>query len=164
IENVDALQIVAAKSPRCQNGWVSAECMRDSRQRFRLFLLIVSFNRVSVGAPSATVSFLLKYYQAFPQGVQTDMGYALGLAQLGTKHPNAKPWKGEGPGVFEIVEDHVGDTYRAVYTVRFAGAVYVLHAFQKKSKTGIKTPQEDIKLIKERLKRAQQDYESRGEP
>lgn len=105
-----------------------------------------------------------KDYQAFPQGVQTDMGYALGLAQLGTKHPNAKPWKGEGSGVFEIVEDHVGDTYRAVYTVRFAGAVYVLHAFQKKSKTGIKTPQEDIKLIKERLKRAQQDYESRGEP
>ncbi len=90
------------------------------------------------------------------------MGYALGLAQLGTKHPNAKAWKGEGPGVFEVVEDHLGDTYRAVYTVRFVGVVYVLHAFQKKSKTGIKTPREDIKLIKERLKRAQQDYESRG--
>lgn len=92
------------------------------------------------------------------------MGYALGLAQLGAKHPTAKPWKGEGSGVFEVVEDHVGDTYRAVYTVRFEGVVYVLHAFQKKSKTGIKTPQEDIKLIRERLKRAQQDYESRGKP
>jgi len=66
------------------------------------------------------------------------------------------------PGVFEVVEDHIGDTYRAVYTVRFEGAVYVLHAFQKKSKTGIKTPKEDINLIKERLKRAALDYESRG--
>ena len=58
-----------------------------------------------------------KDYQAFPAEVQDDMGYALGLAQLGGKHPHAKPWKGEGPGVFEIVEDHRGDTYRAVYTV-----------------------------------------------
>jgi phage-related protein len=90
------------------------------------------------------------------------MGYALGLAQLGGKHPKAKPWKGEGAGVFEIVEDHRGDTYRAVYTVRFADVVYVLHAFQKKSKSGIKTPQEDVKLIAERLKRAQADYDSRG--
>ena len=87
------------------------------------------------------------------------MGYALGLAQLGTRHPKAKPWKGEGPGVFEIVEDHRGDTYRAVYTVRFADVVYVLHAFQKKSKIGIKTPQDDVNLIAERLKRAQADYE-----
>ena len=68
---------------------------------------------------------------------------------------------GEGPGIFEVVEDHRGDTYRAVYTVRFAGVVYVLHAFQKKSKSGIKTPQEDVKLISERLKRAQQDYQCR---
>ncbi len=103
-----------------------------------------------------------KDYQAFPYAVQSDMGYALGLAQLGVKHPRAKPWKGDGPGIFEVVEDHIGDTYRAVYTVRFAGIVYVLHAFQKKSKTGIKTPQEDVRLIGERLKRAQQDYESRG--
>ena len=99
-------------------------------------------------------------YLKFPAGVQSDMGYALGVAQLGGKHPNAKPWKGEGPGVFEIVEDHRGDTYRAVYTVRFAGVVYVLHAFQKKSTQGIKTPLPDIRLIGERLKRAQMDYES----
>ena len=66
------------------------------------------------------------------------MGYALGLAQLGARHPNAKAWKGEGAGVLEIVEDHRGDTYRAVYTVRFADTVYVLHAFQKKSKSGMK--------------------------
>ena len=100
-----------------------------------------------------------KDYQAFPTEVQDDMGYALGLAQLGGKHPHAKPWKGEGGGVFEILEDHRGDTFRAVYTVRFADVVYVLHAFQKKSKTGIKTPQEDVSLVAERLKRAQQDYE-----
>ena len=64
-----------------------------------------------------------KDYLAFPIEVQSEMGYALGIAQLGTKHSNAKPWKGEGPGIFEIVEDHRGETYRAVYTVRFAGAV-----------------------------------------
>lgn len=105
-----------------------------------------------------------KDYLDFPAEVQSDMGYALGLAQLGSKHPRAKPWKGEGPGVLEIVEDHRGDTYRAVYTVSFAAAVYVLHAFQKKSKSGIKTSQEDVALVGQRLKRAQQDNESRGTP
>ncbi len=100
-----------------------------------------------------------KDYLAFPKEVQDDMGFALGVAQLGGKHPNAKPWKGEGSGVLEIVEDFRGDTFRAVYTVRFAEVVYVLHAFQKKSKTGRKTPQGDVDLIGERLKRAQQDYE-----
>ena len=103
-----------------------------------------------------------KDYLTFPEGVQDEMGYALGLAQLGAKHPNAKPWKGEGPGVLEIVEDHRGDTYRAIYAVRFVDVVYVLHTFQKKSKRGIKTPQTDVKLITERLKRAKADYESKG--
>jgi len=112
--------------------------------------------------PLYWVASAKKDYLTFPAEVQDDMGYALGLAQLGGKHPKAKPWKGEGAGVFEIVEDHRGDTYRAVYTVRFAEVVYVLHAFQKKSKSGIKTPQEDVKLIVERMKRAQADYESRG--
>lgn len=112
--------------------------------------------------PLCWVASAKKDYLAFPIEVQSDMGYALGLAQLGGKHPKAKPWKGQGPGVFEIVEDDQGGTYRAVYTVRFADVVYVLHAFQKKSKSGIKTPQEDVNLIAERLKRAQADYESRG--
>ncbi len=89
------------------------------------------------------------------------MGYALGVAQLGGKHPKAKPWKGEGPGVFEIVEDYGGDAYRAIYTVRFAQAVYVLHAFQKKSKSGIKTPKYDVDVIGNRLKRAAQHYTER---
>ena len=112
--------------------------------------------------PLHWVASAKKDYLVFPAEVQDEMGYALGLAQLGARHPSATPWKGEGPGVFEIVEDHRGDTYRAVYTVRFAAVVYVLHAFQKKSKSGIKTPQEDVKLITARLKRAQADYESRG--
>ncbi len=103
-----------------------------------------------------------KDYLAFPEGVQTDMGYALGVAQLGGKHPSAKPWTGEGSGVLEVVEDFRGDTYRAIYTVRFSGVVYVLHVFQKKSKTGIQTPHEDVSLVHERLKRAQQDYENTG--
>lgn len=112
--------------------------------------------------PLHWVASAKKDYQAFPEEVQNEMGYALGLAQLGAKHPNAKPWKGDGPGVFEVVEDHRGDAFRAIYTVRFAEVIYVLHAFQKKSKSGIKTPQEDVKLIGERLKRALADHESRG--
>lgn len=96
----------------------------------------------------------------FPEQVRSDMGYALGLAQLGGKHPHAKPWKGKGPGVLEVVENFQGDTYRAVYTVRFENAVYVLHCFQKKSPSGIRTAGTDIDMIGERLKRAQDDYES----
>jgi phage-related protein len=120
------------------------------------------YYRMSREKPLHWVASAKKDYQTFPAEVQDDMGYALGLAQFGEKHPKAKPWKGQGPGVFEIVEDHRGDTYRAVYTVRFAEVIYVLHAFQKKSKSGIKTPQEDVNLIAERLKRAQADYENRG--
>lgn len=67
------------------------------------------------------------------------MRAALGVAQFGGKHPSAKPWKGQGPGVFEIVEDHIGNTYRAIYSARFRDAAYVLHAFQKKSHKGIRT-------------------------
>jgi phage-related protein len=88
------------------------------------------------------------------------MGNALGLAQFGGKHPSAKPWKGRGPGVFELVDDHHGNTYRAVYTVRFRNVVYVLHAFRKKSPKGIKTAQVDVDLVERRLKTAQRDYEA----
>ena len=93
---------------------------------------------------------------AFPEEVKDVMGYALHLAQAGEKSPAAKPLKGfGGAGVLEIVDDHDGDTFRAVYTVRFAEAVYVLHAFQKKSKSGIATPARDIETIKARLKAAE---------
>jgi phage-related protein len=115
--------------------------------------------------PLHWVSSSKKDYLDFPKDVQSDMGYALGVAQLGGKHPSAKHWKGEGSGVLEVVEDFRGDTFRAVYTVRFAGVVYVLHSFQKKSKTGIKTPKEDIDLVHERLKTAKEHFEnSRGQP
>lgn len=88
------------------------------------------------------------------------MGNALGVAQFGGKHPSAKPWKGRGSGVFEVVDDHDGDTYRAVYTVRFRDVVYVLHTFQKRSPKGSKTAQVDIDMVERRLKVAQQDYEA----
>jgi phage-related protein len=95
----------------------------------------------------------------FPEEVKDGMGHALHLAQLGGKHPSAKPLRGfGGAGVLEVVDDYAGDTYRAVYTVKFAGAVYVLHAFQKKSKHGIKTPSKELELIKERLRRAEEEY------
>jgi phage-related protein len=98
---------------------------------------------------------------AFPEPVQDEIGTALSVAQFGGKHPSAKPWTGEGPGVFEVVEDHRGDTYRAVYTVRFEGVVYVLHAFQKKSPSGIRTSKRDIELIARRLNEARMDFEVR---
>ncbi|MBI4923124.1 MAG: type II toxin-antitoxin system RelE/ParE family toxin [Devosia nanyangense] len=100
-------------------------------------------------------------YLAFPDPVQGEMGYALGVAQLGSKHPSAKPWKGEGPGVFELVESFDGNAYRAVYTVRFEDTIYVLHAFQKKSPSGIRTAASDVDLVSARLKLALADYERR---
>ncbi|MDP1524925.1 MAG: type II toxin-antitoxin system RelE/ParE family toxin [Rhodocyclaceae bacterium] len=88
-----------------------------------------------------------------PDKVVDVFGFALHLAQAGKKHDQAKPLKGfGGTGVLEVVEDHLGDTYRAVYTVKIAEVVYVLHCFQKKSKHGIETPKRDMDLIRERLK------------
>lgn len=96
---------------------------------------------------------------AFPAAVKTDIGHALYLAQRGGKAASAKPLKGYGgAGVLEVVEDHDGDTYRAVYTVRFAARVYVLHAFQKKAKSGIATPKSEMAKIDARLKRAQEEH------
>ena len=93
---------------------------------------------------------------AMPDDVVDVFGFALHLAQTGKKHEQAKPLKGfGGASVLEVVEDHMGDTYRAVYTVKIAEAVYVLHCFQKKSKQGIETPKQEMNLIRERLKAAQ---------
>jgi phage-related protein len=95
----------------------------------------------------------------FPEDVKDSMGFALFVAQQGRKDSDAKPLRGfGGAGVLEIVEDHAGDTYRGVYTVRLAGRVCVLHAFQKKSKHGIETPKAEIDLIKRRLKRAEEAH------
>lgn len=100
--------------------------------------------------------------RAFPEEVQSGIGFALYLAQLGRKALAAKPLKHfGGAGVLEIVEDFDGDTYRCVYTVKFASAVYVLHAFQKKSKHGISTPKAEMDLVNARLKLAQQDHRMR---
>jgi phage-related protein len=96
-----------------------------------------------------------------PRAHTDEIGTALSVAQFGGKHPSAKPWKGEGPGIFEVAEDHRGDAYRAVYTVRFEGVVYVLHAFQKKSPSGIRTSKKDVDLIVRRLNEARMDFEVR---
>jgi phage-related protein len=92
-----------------------------------------------------------------PAAVQRVLGYALHLAQIGEKHPDAKPLKGfGGAGVLEVVEDCDGSTYRAVYTVRLAERVYVLHAFQKKSKKGITTPNKELQIVRRRLREAEE--------
>jgi len=105
--------------------------------------------------PVVWIGDSLRALKSFPSAVQDEVGYAVFLAQRGEKHLAAKPMKGLGAGVLEVVADHRGDTFRAVYLVRFADRVYVLHAFQKKAKRGIATPQTEIDLIKRRLKRAQ---------
>ena len=98
---------------------------------------------------------------SMPDDVKDLFGHAIDLAQAGGKHQDAKALSGFGSaGVLEVVEDFRSDTYRAVYTVKFAGWVYVLHCFQKKSKSGIKTPKEDMDMINARLKAAKQDFEN----
>ena len=103
-----------------------------------------------------------KNIKEFPDEVKQDIGYALFEAQRGEKSVSAKPLKGfGGVGVLEIVENFSSGTYRAVYTVRFQKVIYVLHCFQKKSKHSIKTPQQDIDLIKQRLRVAEEDYNTK---
>jgi phage-related protein len=97
----------------------------------------------------------------FPERVVDNIGYALGVVQYGGYPPSAKPWKGLGPGISEIVEDDAAGTFRAVYAARFSKAIYVLHAFQKKSPSRIRTARHDIELIEQRLKAAKLDYEAR---
>lgn len=106
-----------------------------------------------IGASKVDVS-------VFPDEVKRRVGGALWDAQIGRTAPFARPLKGfGGAGVLEVVDDFDGNTYRAVYTVRFAGVIYVLHAFQKKSRRGISTPKSELKLIERRLRRAKEDYE-----
>jgi phage-related protein len=96
----------------------------------------------------------------FPEDVQQAVGYALYRAQCGEQHSSVKPLKGfKGASVLEVVQDFDGDTYRAVYTVKLEEVIYVLHAFQKKSKHGIATPKQDIELLEARLKRAKEHYD-----
>lgn len=110
--------------------------------------------------PVAWIGTSHEDWLAFPGDVQDVMGYSLHLAQCGEKAHNAKPLTGfKGASVLEITDDYDGDTYRAVYTVRFREAVYVLHAFQKKSKTGVATPKSHMQLIEQRLKKAEEHHD-----
>ena len=112
--------------------------------------------------PVAWIGSSYRDFRAFPDPVQDMMGFALYLAQVGQMHGSAKPLKGfGGAGVLEIVEDHQGDAWRAVYTVRFDTAIYVLHAFQKKARKGIKTPPEEIERVRQRLRVAEQEHAAR---
>jgi phage-related protein len=108
----------------------------------------------SVPKPLIWMGNSLETLQDFPEDVKDEIGFALFQAQTGKKHIKAKPLKGFGAGVLEVVSDHRSDTFRAVYTVKLAGSVYVLHAFQKKSKTGIAMPKAEMDLVRQRLKRA----------
>ena len=92
--------------------------------------------------------------RSFPEPVHRHVGFALYQAQMGGKHVDAKPLKSVGTGVLEVVSDHRGDTFRTVYTVRLERAIHVLHAFQKKSRHAIATPQSEMELVKKRLQRA----------
>ena len=113
-----------------------------------------------VRKPIKWVSSAKRDLNAMPEDVKDVFGHAIDLAQAGGKHQDAKVLTGFGSaGVLEVVEDHQGDTYRAVYTVKFAGWVYVLHCFQKKSKSGISTPKPDMDLTISRLKAAKLDFE-----
>jgi len=98
-------------------------------------------------------------FLSFPAAAKEDMGNALGIAQFGGTAPTAKPWKGLGPGVLEDVESHDGNAYRAVYTVRFEKAVYVLHAFPEEVSVRDRTAKRDVDLVAERLNTAERDYE-----
>jgi phage-related protein len=99
--------------------------------------------------------------RVFPEEVRLDIGYALYAAQIGEKFGVVKPLKGfGGAGVLEIIKRFDGSTYRTVYAIKFPNAVYVLHCFQKKAKHGVKTPQQDMDLIKQRLKTAEENYKT----
>jgi len=107
--------------------------------------------------PVIWVGTSLEDLREFPAPIQDHMGYALYIAQRGGKHQDAKVLSGfGGAGVLEVIKDHRGDTFRAVYTLKYARTVYVLHAFQKKSKSGRETPRRDMELLQQRLREAEQ--------
>ena len=107
--------------------------------------------------PVVWVGSSRKDLRRFPDPIQREVGYAIYVAQRGGKHRDAKVLTGfGGAGVLEVVEDFRGDTFRAVYTLKFSDSVYVLHAFQKKSKSGRETPRRDVELIEQRLREAEQ--------
>jgi len=112
--------------------------------------------RTALLKPVEFIGSSKKDLSGFPDPVKQDIGHALFVAQQGSRAPNVKTLRGFGGGVVEIVEDHDGDTYRCVYTTRQTRAIYVLHAFQKKSKRGRRTPKHEIDLVLVRLKEAEE--------
>ena len=117
------------------------------------------YNR-SMAQSEKTLKWIGSSYKdliSLPDDIRREFGFALSLAQFGEKHINAKVLKGfGGAGVLEVIENNVGGTYRAVYTIKFDEIVFVLHCFQKKSKTGIETPKEDMNIIQSHMKLAEQ--------
>ena len=106
--------------------------------------------------PVSWIKAARKDFEEFPEDVQEDMLNALTIAAEGGKSDNAKPFKGIDGGVFEIAIRYRGDAFRVIYAVKIGEFIWVIHAFQKKSKKGIKTPQEEVDLVRERLKRLQE--------
>ena len=112
-----------------------------------------------VAKPLVWIGSAHRDMQQLPEPVQDDLGYALYVAQIGGKHRNAKPLSGfGGAGVLEVVDDYDDDTFRAVYTIRFTERIYVLHVFQKKSRSGISTPAREIALVRRRLTMAEEQH------
>ena len=119
---------------------------------------------VGVSRDLIWVSSSLEDLKRFPEPVQKVMGFALFQAQCGGKHLQAKPLKGfGGAGVLEIMEDFDGNAFRTMYTVRFADAVYVLHAFEKRSNKGIKTPKREMDVVRSRLRMAQESHQTEAD-
>ena len=153
---------------RSEGEWGLARRSHSQPDRLACFCLptglgYANYGIVSIGASRVKPLFWIgssrKDLCEFPEDVQSEAGFALYLAQKGDKALNAVPMMGFGSAkVLEVVIDNIGNTYRAVYTVKFAKAVYVLHAFQKKSRKGVATPKPDIDLIRRRLAAAEQDY------
>ena len=136
-----------------------AICWDGSRRRSVIDNLYPFIYILTMPSPEKPLEWIGSSYKdllALPDDVRRHFGFALSLAQAGDKHDDAKVLKGfGGAGVLEVVEDDAGGTYRAVYTVKFAEAVFVLHCFQKKSKRGIATPKEDMDIVHARLKIAE---------
>lgn len=114
--------------------------------------------------PCRWVGSSLDDLRSFPERVKRDMGMALMYAQAGHRVAATRTLKGFGPGVIELVTNHDGDTWRCICLLRLKGVIYVLHAFQKKSKTGIRTPQKELDLIRRRIAVAESDYRERRAP
>ena len=122
---------------------------------------MTAYRKIGRERPLHWVGSAKKDLLAFPEKVIDDFGYALDLVQQHGFPPSAKPWKGEGSGVFELIEDHRGDTFRLIYSICFDDAVYVLHCFQKKSPSGVRTARTDVEIVRRRLTAARADCEVR---